>query len=122
LNTPVDYEQTKLISKGLAQKFERERPDQVVHMQRKTLREGRVLIDWSQNDEYKTTVNVYSLRARARPTVSTPVTWEEVERCFEAGDPEILVFESAQVLHRVESMGDIFEPVLTLKQKLPKDV
>src|SRR3989442_9874658 len=113
LNTPVDYEQTKLISRGLAQKFERERPDKVVHLQRKTLREGRVLIDWSQNDEYKTTVNVYSLRARARPTVSTPVTWEEVEGCFAARDPEILVFESAQVLHRVESMGDIFEPVLT---------
>jgi bifunctional non-homologous end joining protein LigD len=122
LNTPVDYEQTKHISKGLAQKFERERPEKVVHVQRKTLREGRVLIDWSQNDEYKTTVNVYSLRARARPTVSTPVTWEEVERCFEAGDPEVLVFDAAQVLQRIESMGDLFEPVLTLKQKLPKEV
>jgi bifunctional non-homologous end joining protein LigD len=122
LNTPVDYEQTKHISKGLAQKFERERPEKVVHVQRKTLREGRVLIDWSQNDEYKTTVNVYSLRARARPTVSTPVTWEEIERCFETGDPEVLVFESEQVLQRIESMGDLFEPVLTLKQKLPKDV
>ena len=122
LNTPVDYEQTKHISKGLAQKFERERPEKVVHVQRKTLREGRVLIDWSQNDEYKTTVNVYSLRARARPTVSTPVTWDEVERCFEAGDPEVLVFDAAQVLQRIESMGDLFEPVLTLKQKLPKEV
>jgi bifunctional non-homologous end joining protein LigD len=122
LNTPVDYEQTKHISKGLAQKFERERPEKVVHVQRKTMREGRVLIDWSQNDEYKTTVNVYSLRARARPTVSTPVTWDEVERCFEAGDPEVLVFDAAQVLQRIESMGDLFEPVLTLKQKLPKEV
>jgi bifunctional non-homologous end joining protein LigD len=122
LNTPVDYEQTKLISRGLAQKFEREHPDRVVHLQRKTLREGRVLIDWSQNDEYKTTVNVYSLRARARPTVSTPVTWEEVERCFEARDPEVLVFDSSAVLERVERMGDLFEPVLTLKQKLPKQV
>jgi bifunctional non-homologous end joining protein LigD len=91
-------------------------------MQRKTLREGRVLIDWSQNDEYKTTVNVYSLRARARPTVSTPVTWEEVERCFEAADPELLVFDYEQVLERVERMGDLFEPVLTLKQKLPREV
>src|SRR5438445_6751442 len=122
LNTPVDYEQTKHISKGLAQKFERERPEKVVHVQRKTLREGRVLIDWSQNDEYKTTVSVYSLRPRARPTVSTPATWDEVERCFEAGDPEVLVFDAAQVLQRIESMGDLFEPVLTLKQKLPKDV
>jgi bifunctional non-homologous end joining protein LigD len=122
LNAPVDYEQTKLISKGLAQKFERERPERVVHLQRKTLREGRVLIDWSQNDEYKTTVSVYSLRARARPTVSTPVTWEEVERCFEARDPGVLVFDSGQVLDRVERLGDLFEPVLTLKQKLPKEV
>ena len=122
LNTPVDYEQTKLISKGLAQKFERERPERVVHLQRKTLREGRVLIDWSQNDEYKTTVSVYSLRARVRPTVSTPVTWEEVERCFEARDPELLVFDSGQVLERMERLGDLFEPVLKLKQKLPTAV
>jgi bifunctional non-homologous end joining protein LigD len=122
LNTPVDYEQTKLISKGLAQMFERERPDQVVHMQRKTLREGRVLIDWSQNDEYKTTVNVYSLRARARSTVSTPVTWEEVERCFEAADPDLLVFDAHQVLERIDRQGDLFEPVLALKQKLPKEL
>jgi bifunctional non-homologous end joining protein LigD len=119
LNTPVDYDQTKYISKGLAQWFERQRPQQVVHMQRKTLREGRVLIDWSQNDEYKTTVNVYSLRARARPTVSTPVTWEEVERCFEAADPQLLVFDYEQVLERVERMGDLFEPVLSRVQRLP---
>ena len=122
LNTAVDYQQTKYISKGLAQKFERERPEHVVHMQRKTLREGRVLIDWSQNDEYKTTVSVYSMRARARPTVSTPVTWEEVERCFEAGDPDLLVFDYDQVLKRVEGHGDLFEPVLTLKQKLPREI
>ena len=122
LNTAVDYEQTKLISRGLAQKFEREHPERVVHLQRKTLREGRVLIDWSQNDENKTTVSVYSLRARERSTVSTPVTWEEVEGCFEARDPGALVFESGQVLERVERLGDLFEPVLTLKQKLPKSV
>jgi bifunctional non-homologous end joining protein LigD len=119
LNTPVDYEQTKLISRGLGQLFEREQPDRVVYMQRKTLREGRVLIDWSQNDEYKTTVSVYSLRARARPTVSTPVSWEEVERCFEARDPELLVFDAGQVLERVQRHGDLFEPLLNLKQKLP---
>jgi bifunctional non-homologous end joining protein LigD len=119
LNTPVDYEQTKLISRGLGQLFEREQPDRVVYMQRKTLREGRVLIDWSQNDEYKTTVSVYSLRARARPTVSTPVSWEEVERCFEARDPDLLVFDAGQVLERVQRHGDLFEPLLKLKQKLP---
>jgi len=122
LNTPVDYDQTKRISKGLAQKLERERPKHVVHMQRKTLREGRVLIDWSQNDEYKTTVNVYSLRARDRPTVSTPVTWDEVAGCLEARDPDFLVFASDAVLQRVEQMGDLFQPVLKLKQKLPESV
>ena len=122
LNTPVDYEQTKRISKGLAQKLERERPKHVVHMQRKTLREGRVLIDWSQNDEYKTTVNVYSLRARERPTVSTPVTWDEVAGCLEARDPDLLVFDSDAVLQRIEKSGDLFEPVLELKQKLPESV
>jgi bifunctional non-homologous end joining protein LigD len=122
LNTPVDYGRTKLISKDLAQKLERERPHDVVHMQRKTLREGRVLIDWSQNDEYKTTVNVYSLRARARPTVSTPVSWEEVEGCLEKGDASLLVFDSEQVLARFEKMGDLFEPVLKLKQRLPESV
>src|SRR5262244_3491827 len=122
LNTPVDYAQTKRISKGLAQKLERERPKHVVHMQRKTLREGRVLIDWSQNDEYKTTVNVYSLRARDRPTVSTPVTWAEVAGCLQSQDPDLLVFESDAVVRRVEQMGDLFEPVLKLKQKLPESV
>lgn len=122
LNTPVDYEQTKRVSKGLAQKLERDRPRQVVHMQRKTLREGKVLIDWSQNDEYKTTVSVYSLRARERPTVSTPVTWDEVHQCLDARDPDLLVFDSTKVLERVERLGDLFEPVLKLKQKLPDSV
>ena len=122
LNTSVDYEHTKLISKGLAQKLEQDRPKHVVHMQRKTLREGRVLIDWSQNDEYKTTVNVYSLRARERPTVSTPVSWDEVAHCLQKRDPELLVFDYAAVLRRIDELGDIFEPVLTLRQELPESV
>ncbi|MFI5071661.1 MAG: ATP-dependent DNA ligase, partial [Terriglobales bacterium] len=75
---------------------------------------------WSQNDEHKTTVSVYSLRARERPTVSTPVKWEEVEQAFKKKDAKLLVFEADQVIKRVEKMGDLFEPVLTLKQKLPK--
>src|SRR5260221_4502870 len=119
LNTAVDYVQTKVVSKGLAQLFEERHPDLVVHKQLKELRKGRVLIDWSQNDQYKTTVNVYSLRARARPTVSTPVSWEEVERCFKGGDPSLLVFDSEQVLARVAKLGDLFEPVAKKKQKLP---
>src|SRR5205823_2405507 len=122
LNTKVDYVQTKTVSKGLAEDFERELPKEVVSLQRKTLREGKVLIDWSQNDQYKTTINVYSLRARARPTVSTPVRWDEVDACAEAGDPSQLVFDSEQLLERVRELGDLFEPVLTLKQKLPDDM
>ena len=122
LNTKVDYNQTKVVSKGLAQLFEQQYPQLVVHKQLKELRVGKVLIDWSQNDEYKTTVNVYSLRARKRPTVSTPVSWDEVEKCLKAKDPDLLVFDSDQVLKRVEKLGDLFEPVAKKKQKLPKSL
>jgi len=122
LNTKVTYEETKVVSKGLAQLFEEQHPDLVVHKQLKELRTGRVLIDWSQNDQYKTTVNVYSLRARARPTVSTPVSWDEVETCLKAKDPNLLVFDSDQVLARVAKHGDLFEPVIKKKQKLPKSL
>ena len=78
------------------------------------------LADWSQNSDFKTTVGVYSLRAKERPTVSTPVTWDEVERCLKKKDPSTLVFESSQTLQRVDRLGDLFEPVLKLKQKLPR--
>jgi len=122
LNSKVSYVETKVVSKGLAQLFEERHPDLVVHKQLKELRTGRVLIDWSQNDQYKTTVNVYSLRARTRPTVSTPVSWTEVDRCLKAGDPNLLVFDSEQVLGRVEKLGDLFGPVLKKKQKLPKSL
>src|SRR5437879_10252184 len=104
------YVETKVVSKGLAQVFEEKHPDLTVHKQLKELRTGRVLIDWSQNDQYKTTVNVYSLRARARPTVSTPVSWDEVEKCLKAKDPSLLVFDSEQVLKRVEKHGDLSDP------------
>jgi bifunctional non-homologous end joining protein LigD len=122
LNTNVTYVETKVVSKGLAQLFEEQHPDLVVHKQLKELRTGRVLIDWSQNDQYKTTVNVYSLRARKRPTVSTPVSWDEVDRCLKAKDPSLLVFDSDQVLDRVKKHGDLFEPVIKKKQKLPKSL
>lgn len=122
LNTKVTYVETKVVSKGLAQLFEERHPELVVHKQLKELRTGRVLIDWSQNDQYKTTVNVYSLRARQRPTVSTPVSWAEVEKCLKAADPSLLVFDSEQVLARVAKQGDLFDPVLTKKQKLPKSL
>jgi bifunctional non-homologous end joining protein LigD len=87
---------------------------------KKALRVGKVFVDWSQNDDHKTTINVYSLRAKERPTVSTPVTWKEVEQCLKKRDADMLVFTSDQTLERVNKMGDIFAPLLTLKQKLPQ--
>jgi len=120
VNTPVTYDETKGFSHALARLLEQEHPELVVSDMKKALRVGKVFVDWSQNDEHKTTINVYSLRARERPTVSTPVTWEEVEKCLKKKDPNVLVFDSKQVLARVEKMGDIFSPVLTLKQHLPK--
>jgi bifunctional non-homologous end joining protein LigD len=79
-----------------------------------------VLVDWSQNHQSKTTIAVYSLRARQRPTVSTPVTWEEVEAAADSGDGSSLVFESGAVLERIEDHGDLFAPVLQLQQELPE--
>jgi bifunctional non-homologous end joining protein LigD len=76
-------------------------------------------VDWSQNDDHKTTVCVYSLRAKERPTASTPVKWDEVEECLEKGDPKLLVFEAGEVLERAKKYGDLFAPVLKLKQKMP---
>jgi bifunctional non-homologous end joining protein LigD len=122
LNGDAGYDVTKKISHGIATKLEREHPKEVVSRQVKDLRGGKVLIDWSQNDPNKTTVNVYSLRARDRPTVSTPITWDEVAACAESGDPNRLVFDSAAVLERVEKQGDLFEPVLKLRQQLPEEV
>ena len=119
LNTPVTYDQTKVFAHTLAQLLEKQQPDVVVSKMLKTLRKGKVLVDWSQNDEHKTTVNVYSLRAKERPTVSTPVTWDEVEKALDEQDPDLLTFESEAVLKRVADLGDLFAPVLQLKQKLP---
>ena len=85
----------------------------------KEIRKGKVFVDWSQNHPRKTTVAVYSVRARERPTVSTPVSWDEVERCAKKADADLLVFETSDVLKRVEKHGDLFAPVLDLEQKLP---
>jgi len=112
----VDYDHgTKLISNALARHLESQHPKLIVSTQKKELRKNKVLIDWSQNDEHKTTVSVYSLRARERPTVSTPLSWDEVD----AGDPDALVFETEDVLARVEEHGDLFAPVAALEQRLP---
>ncbi|MCW3041695.1 MAG: ligD [Solirubrobacterales bacterium] len=116
LNHPdATYDGTKGLSRTIAQLLAKEAPELVVDSQKKSLRQDRVLIDWSQNDEHKTTVCVYSPRATARPQVSTPLAWEEVE----AGDPAALVFSPAQVLERVARHGDLFAPVATIVQALP---
>jgi bifunctional non-homologous end joining protein LigD len=120
LNLPTSYEVTKPFAHALARLLENEHRGLVVSDMKKELRVGKVFVDWSQNDQHKTTVSVYSLRAREHPTVSTPVKWEEVEQALTKKDAGMLVFEAGQVLERVQKMGDLFEPVLTLKQKLPK--
>ncbi len=120
LNTPTSYDATKTFSHALARLLENEHRDLVVSDMKKQLRVGKIFVDWSQNDEHKTTIGVYSLRAREHPTVSTPVKWAEVEQVLKKKDAALLVFEAGQVLERVQEMGDLFEPVLTLKQKLPK--
>ena len=117
LNSAGTYEQTKEFAHSVAQKLEQQSPETVVSKMQKSLRGGKVLVDWSQNDHHKTTVSVYSLRAKEHPTVSTPVTWKEVENAAKPG--AVLSFESDEVLKRIERHGDLFAPVLTLKQKLP---
>jgi bifunctional non-homologous end joining protein LigD len=119
LNTPVGYDQTREFAKGLAQLLERRRPELVVSDMKKTLRKAKVLVDWSQNTQFKTTVCVYSLRALPRPTVSTPLLWEEVEAVVDSRDPGDLVFTSADVLERIEEHGDCFAGVIELEQWLP---
>jgi bifunctional non-homologous end joining protein LigD len=120
VNSSVSYDATKGLSRSLAQHLEHEHPDLVTSNMSKAMRRGKVFVDWSQNDEHKTTICVYSLRAKDEPTVSTPVTWTEVENCFKTKNAEMLKFRSDQVLARVEKMSDLFDPVEKLKQKLPK--
>jgi len=120
LNGEVDsYEATKPFAKAVAELLESAEPDLVVARMTKAKRAGKVLIDWSQNDAKKTTVCVYSLRATERPTVSTPLEWEEVRGAIDARDPAPLTFLTAEVLDRVAERGDLFAPVLSLVQELP---
>jgi bifunctional non-homologous end joining protein LigD len=119
LNTRTTFDATKMFAHALAQLLEHDHPKDVVSDMKKQIRTGKVFVDWSQNDEHKTTVAVYSLRARERPTVSTPVKWEEVEGALRKNDASMLVFDATQVVARFEKMGDLFEPVLKLKQSLP---
>ena len=120
LNVPdATYAATKGFARAVAETMEAAEPGLVVSRMTKSLRAGKIFIDYGQNDEHKTTVGVYSLRARERPTVSTPLTWDEVRACLDAGDPELLVFEAAQVVRRVAEHGDLFAPVLSLVQEIP---
>ncbi len=119
LNGPVSYERTSAFAHAVALLLEREEPDRVVSRMAKKLRKGKVFVDWSQNARSKTTVAVYSLRARARPTVSTPLAWDELRSALRRGDAERLAFEAPAVLERIEERGDLFEPVLKLRQRLP---
>jgi bifunctional non-homologous end joining protein LigD len=116
LNGPATFAQSKAFSKAVAELLAREEPGLVVARQTKSARTGKVLVDWGQNDDGKTTVNAYSLRALPRPTVSTPVTWDEVRATRR---PEDLTFEAADVLRRVDEQGDLFAPVVSLVQALP---
>ncbi|MBV9166353.1 MAG: non-homologous end-joining DNA ligase [Solirubrobacterales bacterium] len=119
LNTPTSYAVTKPYARRVAELLEQRLPDLVTARMTKRLRPGRVLVDWSQNDAHKTTVGAYSVRARDIPTVSTPVSWEEVARCREQAEPELLTFTTEGVLRRIASQGDLFAPVESLRQELP---
>ena len=120
LNTKTSYDETKPFAHAIARLLEQQHPDLVVSDMKKAVRTNKIFVDWSQNDQHKTTISVYSLRARERPTVSTPVRWEEVEQVLKKKDADLLVFEAKDVLARVEKMGDLFAPVQKLKQKLPQ--
>src|SRR5438552_4858859 len=120
VNTPVTFDQTKDLSRALAQHLEREHGNLVTSNMSKSVRKGKVFVDWSQNDEHKTTICVYSLRAKEEPTVSTPVTWDEVANCLKKKKADLLKFRSDKTLERVKKMGDLFAPVEKLKQKPPK--
>ena len=120
LNTATTYGKTKPFAQRIAEQMRESAPELIVSQMRRALRPGKVFIDWSQNDPHKTTVSVYSLRARPAPTVSTPVTWAEVRKCARSRDPQTLVFEAAALPQRVKRRGDLFAPMLTLRQRLPK--
>jgi bifunctional non-homologous end joining protein LigD len=120
LNTKTSYNETKPFAHAIARLLEQEHPELIVSDMKKAVRTNKVFVDWSQNDQHKTTISVYSLRAREQPTVSTPISWDEVEQALKKKDPQRLVFEAGDVLKRVEKLGDLFAPLLTLKQKLPQ--
>jgi bifunctional non-homologous end joining protein LigD len=120
LNSPVKFDDTKHFARAVAELLEKQYPDEVLSKMSKALRKNKVFVDWSQNDQHKTTACVYSLRAREQPTVSTPITWKELENAVKKNDPDLLTFETDQVIKRYKSKGDLFEPVLKTRQRLSK--
>ena len=120
LNSGATYTKTRSFALAVAELLERTHPELVVSNMKKEHRRGKVLVDWSQNNPHKTTVCVYSLRAKETPTCSTPVSWDEVEKCVKKADPELLSFEASEVLKRVDKHGDLFAPVLEMVQEVPK--
>jgi bifunctional non-homologous end joining protein LigD len=119
LNSGAGYDQTKSFARGVAQALERTDPDLVTSRMAKAERPGKIFVDWSQNDRAKTTVAVYSLRAKERPTASTPIDWDEAESAAKGDDQDALRFEAHEVVERFERRGDLFAPVLELRQELP---
>jgi bifunctional non-homologous end joining protein LigD len=121
LNTPTDFETTRGFAELVALMLANQHPDRIVSTMSKLVRTGRVFIDWSQNAEHKTTASVYSLRAsREIPSISMPVSWKELRAAIKKADPDKLYFEPSEALLRVKKLGDLFEPVLTIKQKIPR--
>ncbi len=120
LHTEVTDDDTKGFALALGQLLANREPEQVTVVMRKDLRKGKVFVDWSQNDRHKTTVCAYSLRGKPHPTVSAPVSWDEVSDTLDAGDADALTFEAPEVLERVERLGDLYDANLELEQKLPE--
>jgi bifunctional non-homologous end joining protein LigD len=122
LNIPITYDATQPFARAIAELLARTYPDRVVANMSKTLRRGKVFIDWSQNADHKTTVAVYSLRAKSRhPYVSLPVTWDELKKALKNNNADSLYWEAPEALTRVKKLGDLFAPILKLKQKIPNE-
>src|SRR5215204_6550140 len=123
LNSAVTYGETQPLAQGIAQLLAQQEPKLIVWQMPKRLRTKKVFIDWSQNAEFKTTVGVYSLRAKIhRPYVSMPVRWDELSEALQTKDADALFFKPSQAIERVEKLGDLFKPVLTQVQKLPAEL
>lgn len=120
LNTPVTFAETKSFARSVALRLEAEHPQEITSNMRKIIRAGKIFVDWSQNDHHKTTVCVYSLRAEAHPTVSTPISWEELKAAEKSQDPARLTFEAGALKARLKKLGDLFAPLLSLRQSLPR--